>query len=93
MNYVYVVTYSYDYQGETVEAVYTSKAAAKQHPSGGDSKHIYKAPILKSVRKEGAGGLVCIELGNFHPGQVVIEPHPGRRTVYRRNVKMGQPAS
>ena len=38
--FVYVVTYAYDYEGETVEAVYASMKDAREHPGGGDQKII-----------------------------------------------------
>lgn len=43
--YVYVVTYLYDYEGESLEAVYATKALAEKHPHGGDDKLIAKIRV------------------------------------------------
>lgn len=43
--FVYVVTYAYHYEGETVEAIYATKKAADNHPWGGDAKHVTKMRV------------------------------------------------
>jgi hypothetical protein len=37
---VYVVTYYYNHQGESVEAVYATRAEADKHPSDGDADSV-----------------------------------------------------
>jgi hypothetical protein len=51
---VYVVTYAYDYEGESVEGVYATRKAANRHPKGGDETKIEEIEVLdwpKGVKK------------------------------------------
>lgn len=46
MKFVYVVTYGYAYEGEQLDAVFSTLAEARRHqPRGGDSQHIYKVRL------------------------------------------------
>lgn len=42
MNYVYVVTKGYDYEGECVVGVFSTLEMARACNPGGDSQHIYR---------------------------------------------------
>lgn len=49
--YVYVVTGHYDYEGESFEEVYATKALAKKHRSKGNDKIIYKVKIKTLLQR------------------------------------------
>ncbi len=53
---VFVVTYAYDYEGETVEAIYATEAGAKSHPHGGDRTHIREMPVIRKRANEEVSG-------------------------------------
>lgn len=43
MKYVYIVGYSYDYEGDYIEGVYSSLEEARKHkPKGGDSQWVVR---------------------------------------------------
>ena len=49
--YVYVVTYAYDYEGHSLEAVYASQKLADQHPKSGDETVVHKMRVIGAKRK------------------------------------------
>ena len=44
--FVYLVTYQHDYEGECIEAVYSTHELAEQHSAGGEGKLIHKLPLF-----------------------------------------------
>lgn len=52
MRYIYVVTYAYDYEGETVKAAYAKRRHARTHPQGGDETVIHRLPVLTKPYRE-----------------------------------------
>lgn len=44
--YVHVVTYKWNYEGESVEGIYLHKRDAKRHPQGGDETRIKKHRVI-----------------------------------------------
>lgn len=52
LSHVWVVLYSWDYEGSQLQAVYAYERDAKKYPRGGDHTDVLRVPIRYKPSKE-----------------------------------------